>query len=154
MGQTLNITAHEDPAAKIQQNYCDPWTMLKIIRFYVSPKVHYVEWEGICNLLYVKTYILFWSSAHSCIRTCRIAHIHLSGKANPLKRESNSFTPVLTVHEVFNFSFFLLSQPMTGRVKPLVGELIVEIPTWYFRNFKSAKGARVLSAWLIVNCRI
>lgn len=108
MGQTLNITAREDPAAKIHQNYCDPRTMLKRIRFYVSPKVHYVEWEGICNLLNLKTYLLFWSSAHSCIRTCRIAHIHLSGKVNPLKRKSNSFTRMLTEHELFNFSFFFV----------------------------------------------
>lgn len=29
MGQTLNVTAHEDPAAKAQQNYCNPWTVVK-----------------------------------------------------------------------------------------------------------------------------
>lgn len=92
MGQTLNIAAHEDPAAKIQQNYSDPRTVLKIIRFYVSPEVHYVEWKGISNQLYLKTYILFWSSAHLHIRTCRIAHMHVSGKANPLKRKTDSFT--------------------------------------------------------------
>lgn len=63
-GTDLKYYSTEDPAAKIQQNCCDPWTMLKRIRFYVSPNVHYVEWEGICNLLYLKTYMLLWSSAH------------------------------------------------------------------------------------------
>lgn len=29
MGQTLNVTAREDPAAKAQQNYCNPWTVEK-----------------------------------------------------------------------------------------------------------------------------
>lgn len=94
MGQTLNVTTHEDPAAKIQQNYCNPWTMLKRIRFYVSNKIHCVEWKGICNLFYLKTYIRFCSSAHLRIRTCRITNSYVPGKANQLKRKTDSFTPM------------------------------------------------------------
>lgn len=67
MGQTLNVTAHEDPAAKIQQNYCNPGTVSKRIRFYVSNKIPYVEWKGICNLFYLKTYIYGFGPQHTYI---------------------------------------------------------------------------------------
>lgn len=80
MGQNLNITAHEDPAAKIQQNYCNPWTMLKRIRFYVSPKIHYVEWKDICNLLYLK-------NLHIVLVLSTLMYQDLQNSSNPCMRE-------------------------------------------------------------------